>query len=170
MEESKKEAAVTATSRFPEVLVWLWNQLNYPDCLSGRCGQLVFNGYQQTKILQSSLRSDFTLVTARGVYNLSEFDKLIVRRNRPENIDFSRGHFLQLMEPQLHFRRSILARRDENIRARAGHGAAEIKDVAAVMPAVELAETFSPMGFMVCGITAKPSGTELLNKTVVEGS
>src|SRR6185295_10963388 len=73
----------------------------------------------QTKVRQWNFRSDLSFVPAACIYNLTEPDVLVVRRNRPQDEALARGRFLQLVETHLDLSRSVFPRRDENVRARA---------------------------------------------------
>jgi hypothetical protein len=111
---------------------WLRHYLNYAKSRTRRCDHglhrgKVFHGHEQTEIIQGGIGFDFSLVFPLDVRDLSQLSKLIVRRDRPEDLRLSAWSFLQFVEAHCDFRFfTILVWLNENVRARTSHRAREV--------------------------------------------
>src|SRR5918999_3685003 len=88
----------------------LFDDFHYTNTWSSgthQCTRCIFHSYQQPEIRQRYLGLDLSLVASRGVHDLAEFDKFVVRRYCPHSEHLSGRHFFQFMESKLDFSWSI---------------------------------------------------------------
>src|SRR6266542_2096973 len=111
---------------------WLWDYFDYTksracrdDDSLHRCE--VFHCHEQTEIIQGRICLNLGFVTSRRIYDLSELEKLVVRRNCPDDVGLPCRGFLQIVEAHPDFRLfTILVRLNENVCTRTCHGSREV--------------------------------------------